>query len=172
MTGDRDYVQPVPLSPPASRGARGIEPEGRRTRRGRPRAEPAHRHLSRGGRMPAMRRSSATILLMFAATSLSVGCARDRCVTFDPQSLGAQFPPPAPPGVIFTEQGIPVSIQDFQRPGGATTVGTVRIASPTSGVGSGNVVNINNANLEFNLTSVPNTQVQFKFVDLGGYENL
>jgi hypothetical protein len=119
-----------------------------------------------------MRRSSPTILLLVAVASLSVGCTRDRCVTFDAQALGAQFPPPSPPGVVFTEQGIPVSIQDFLGPTGATTVGYLRIELPTSGVGSGKVLRANNANAEFNLTSVANTKVQFKFLDLGGYENL
>ena len=74
--------------------------------------------------------------------------------------------------VIFTANGIPVSVYDFNLTGGGTTFGqaTVDVAP----FGSGQSMRTNNINLEFDFGSigfVP-AAVKFEFLDKGGFENI
>jgi hypothetical protein len=100
------------------------------------------------------------------------------CVDFEPPLVaGTQYGQPAgqPPGtVIFTSNGIPVSIQNFNFVGGGGTFNSARIEAPPVPFGSGQSIRTNNINLEFDFTAIgfPTSQVQFEFLDLGGSENI
>ena len=101
--------------------------------------------------------------------------AREVCVGFEaPLALGTQYGTPAGQNsgdVIFTTNGIPVSVHDFSFSGGGTfNVASVDVAP----FGSGQSMRTNNINLEFdfgNIGFVPSS-VNFEFLDLGGIENI
>lgn len=100
------------------------------------------------------------------------------CVDFEPPlALGTQYGTPAgqaPGTVIFTSNGVPVSIHNFDFVGGGGTFNSARIEAAPAAFGSGQSMGINNINLEFDFSAVgfPASQVQFEFLDLGGSENI
>ena len=103
------------------------------------------------------------------------------CVDFEPPLvLGTQYGIPVPntPGdLVFTSNNIAVRVWDFAFIGGGGTfnVATIEAAltSPTS-FGTGQIMHTNNINLEFDFSSTgfKVAQVDLKYLDLGGYENL
>jgi hypothetical protein len=100
------------------------------------------------------------------------------CVDFEPPLVaGTQYGTPAgqaPGAVVFTTNGIPVSIQNFNFVGGGGGFNSAEIEAATASFGSGQIIRTNNLNLEFDFTAVgfPVSQVQFEFLDLGGSENV
>jgi hypothetical protein len=100
------------------------------------------------------------------------------CVDFEPPlAAGTQYGQPVgqPNGtVIFTTNGIPVSIHDFVFAGGGGTFNLARIEVAPQPFGSGQSIRTNNINLEFDFNGIGFTpsQVQFEFLDLGGSENI
>lgn len=99
------------------------------------------------------------------------------CVDFEPPlAAGTQFGQPVgqPVGtVIFTTNGVPVSIHDFVFIGGGGTFNSARIEIAPA-FGSGQSIRSNNINLEFDFSGIGFTpsHVQFDFLDLGGFENI
>lgn len=100
------------------------------------------------------------------------------CVTFDGLAIGAAAGGPhgdSPGDVIFTENGIPVSVHKFYHPPpdpASFDEAIVAAAFPT--FGSVNIAEIHNINLGFDLTGlafVPSS-VTFDWRDYGGHENL
>ena len=101
---------------------------------------------------------------------------REVCVTFEaPLTVGTQYGTPAGQhsgDVIFTSNGIPVSVHDFAFSGGGGTFNLAKV--DLAPFGSGQSMNTNNIDLEFDFGGigfVP-TRVQFEFLDRGGSENL
>ena len=100
------------------------------------------------------------------------------CVDFEPPlAAGTQYGTPvgqAPGTVIFTTNGIPVSIHDFNFVGSGGTFNLARIELPPAPFSSGQSIRTNNINLEFDFSAVgfPVSQVQFDFLDQGGIENI
>jgi hypothetical protein len=100
------------------------------------------------------------------------------CVDFElPLALGTQYGAPAghhPGDVIFTTNGIPVSVHDFEYGGGGGTFNVATIDTAPVPFGAGQSMNTNNINLEFDFTGLgfTPTKVSFEFLDLGGNENL
>lgn len=101
-----------------------------------------------------------------------------RCVTFETQPAGTQYGSPAghsPGDQIFVQNGIEVHVTDFRYTGGGGTfnVAHVRSSTPAFGVQS-RFLQINNLNLQVDFTGLPfvPTIVDFRFRDLGGFENL
>jgi hypothetical protein len=102
------------------------------------------------------------------------------CVTFDPFAIGSAaggMHGDSPGDVIFTENGIQVSVHKFYHPPpdppsfGEASVVAALTAPP---FGSVNIAQINNINLGFDFTGlafVPST-VTFDWRDWGGHENL
>lgn len=96
------------------------------------------------------------------------------CVDFEPPLVaGTQYGQPVG-AVIFTTNGIPVSIHNFNFAGGGGTFNIARIEAAPVPFGSGQSIRTNNVNLEFDFTSIgfPTSQVQFDFLDLGGFGNV
>lgn len=100
------------------------------------------------------------------------------CVDFEPPlAAGTQYGLPAgqPIGtVIFTTNGVPVSIHDFVFVGGGGTFNLAKIEVAPVPFGSGQSIRTNNINLEFDFSGIgfSPSQVQFEFLDLGGSENI
>ena len=100
------------------------------------------------------------------------------CVDFEPPLVaGTQYGTSAgqaPGAVVFTTNGIPVSVQNFNLGGGSGSFYIAEIEAATASFGSGQIIYTNNLNLEFDFTAVgfPVSQVQFEFLDLGGSENV
>ena len=103
---------------------------------------------------------------------------REVCVDFEsPLTLGTQYGTPAGHNsgdVVFTTNGIPVSVHDFNFAGGGGTFNVARIDVAPVPFGTGQSMRTNNINLEFdfsNIGFVPG-DVRFEFLDLGGSENI
>ena len=121
----------------------------------------------------------ATLFIMTACTPPPVISAA--CVDFEPPLVvGTDYGTPAgqtPGDIAFTASTITVRVQDFQFIAGGTTfnVATVdpAMTTPTT-FGTGQIMRLNNINLEFDFSglSFQATQVDLKYLDLGGYENL
>lgn len=96
------------------------------------------------------------------------------CVDFEPPlTVGTQYGTPAgqaPGTLIFTTNGIPVTIYDFVFAGGGGTFNLAQIDNAPVAFGTGQSIRTNNLNLEFAFNGV--RQVQFEFLDLGGIENI
>ncbi len=102
---------------------------------------------------------------------------REACVTFEPPLVvGTQYGTPAGQhngDVIFTSNGIVVSVHDFAFGGGGGTFNLARV-EPMPALNASQTLRINNINLGFDFSAigfVP-TRVQFEFLDQGGTENL
>ena len=83
-------------------------------------------------------------------------------------------PSGTPPGtVIFSEDGIPVTIGILDA-GGTPTYNYCEVVPAIFGVGTGNVMLINNVTntYEIHVTGVVTTEVSFVYLDQGGIENL
>src|SRR5205085_407 len=102
--------------------------------------------------------------------------ASQACVDFEPPlPAGAQYGPPGQSSgdVVFTTNGIPVSVYDFLTNGGPA-FSSARIEQPPTPFSSGQSIRTTNINLEFDFTSLglPRSQVQFDFLDMGGLKNI
>jgi len=129
-----------------------------------------------------------TILLKFFAISLIalvlVGCPPPQqqvcqvCVDFEPPLvIGDQYGSPSgnqSGDVIFTTNGVKVSVYDFNFVGGGGTFNVARIEIGPVSIGSGQNIRTNNINLEFDFSGIgfQTSEVQFEFLDLGGFENI
>jgi hypothetical protein len=128
--------------------------------------------------------SFSTRLLLAASFSLALASCcppfcrppKVRCVDFGPPpALLTEYGTPvgqSPGAPAFTQSGIPVFVDTFQWGGGGTTFGSARIEAASAGFGTGQVIRVNNINLEFDLAAAPGPVVTFAFLDLGGIENL
>jgi hypothetical protein len=103
---------------------------------------------------------------------------RETCVDFEPPlQAWAQYGEPvgnASGDVIFTTNGIMVSVHDFNLSGGGSTFNLARIELASALFGNGQTMRLNNINMEFDFSSlgfIP-SEVTFEFLDLGGFENL
>ena len=100
------------------------------------------------------------------------------CVDFErPLGVGTQYGAPAghkSGDVVFTTNGIPVSVHDFIFPGGGGTFNEARIDFAPVPFGSGQSIRTNNINLEFDFSGIgfAPSEVRFEFLDLGGFENI
>jgi hypothetical protein len=120
---------------------------------------------------------SIIIILVIAL----VGCPpkpQHVCVDFEPPlTFGTQYGTPAgnsPGDVVFTTNGIPVSVENFDYGGGGGTFNLAYIDTATSFFGKGQTIRTNNINLQFDFSNVgfKIAQVDLEFLDLGGSENL
>ncbi|MFV9677942.1 MAG: CARDB domain-containing protein [Methanosarcinales archaeon] len=100
------------------------------------------------------------------------------CVDFGPPpTVGTQYGSPAGnvPGdvVLLVPNGIQMSVYDFRWTGGGGTFNKARIEMPPHPFGTGQTINTNNINLEFDFTGIgfPVSKVEFQYLDLGGFEN-
>jgi hypothetical protein len=104
--------------------------------------------------------------------------SRQVCVDFEsPFTVGTQYGAPAGHNsgdVVFTTNGIPVSVHDFNFIGGGGTFNVANIDLGPAPLGSGQSMRTNNINLEFDFSSIGFTpkEVRFEFLDLGGFENI
>jgi hypothetical protein len=103
---------------------------------------------------------------------------REVCVDFEPPlTAGTQYGAPAgnhSGDVIFTSNGIPVSIHDFifQSGGGTFNAADIEVAPVPFGMGQS--MRTSSLNLEFDFSYigfVPN-EVNFEFLHTGGFENI
>jgi hypothetical protein len=100
------------------------------------------------------------------------------CVDFEPPlALGTQYGTPAgqnPGDLAFTANGIPVTVWDFNFTNGGGTFNLASIDPALAPFGRGQTIRSNNINLEFDFSGLgfPTSQVQFEFLDLGGFENI
>ena len=126
-----------------------------------------------------------TLLVSLAVVFASAlaGCsspppASPVCVDFEPPlALGTQYGAPAghaPGTVVFTSNGIPVSVYDFFFVGGGSTFNFAEIDAAPFPFSPGQSINTNNINLEFDFSglSFEATALRLSYLDLGGHENL
>ncbi len=112
------------------------------------------------------------VIILFA--TLAIG---QTCIDFQSLTLGTQFGAPSgntPGQVVFSENGIPVSVENFDFVSGGGTFNFSQVDTAFSGFGAGQTMQTNNINLFFGfsaLSFVPNL-VSFEFADLGGDENI
>lgn len=123
---------------------------------------------------PILITSLVAILIIAVA-----GCRQQQvCVNFEPPLvLGTQYGTPVgqtPGTVIFTTNGIPVSVQDFVYVNGNLTFNLASIDNAPVPFSSGQCIRTNNINLEFDFTNLgfQPSEVQLEFLDLGGNENI
>lgn len=97
------------------------------------------------------------------------------CVDFETLALGSMFGAGfnSPGDVIFSQNGIPVSVDDFSYVGGGGTFGIAEVTN-SSGIGSGQDMREGNINLVFDFTEIGmfSEMVTFDFADYGGHENI
>ncbi|HEU4455990.1 MAG TPA: hypothetical protein VFR81_23190 [Longimicrobium sp.] len=99
------------------------------------------------------------------------------CVEFNPPPVGTIFGVSAgtPPGsTIFTEAGIPVSVNPFTRPSLAVVYNDMQIdVSPPFPVGAAKRARTKELNVGFDLSALPPVSyVELEWLDQGGAENL
>lgn len=101
------------------------------------------------------------------------------CIDFEPPLVqGTKYGAPAghvSGNLVFTSKGIPVTIWDFNvTSGGASRFNFAQIATPQITFSSGQSISPNNINLEFDFSKLnfKVSQVQFKFLVQGGFENI
>lgn len=98
------------------------------------------------------------------------------CIDFEPPlTVGTQYGAPAGHNsgdVVFTTNGIPVSVHKFNFIGAGGTF-NVAFISASVPLGQGQSIRMNNINLEFDFTQIgfQVSQVTFEFLDLCGFEN-
>ncbi|MFQ5823132.1 MAG: FlgD immunoglobulin-like domain containing protein [bacterium] len=117
-----------------------------------------------------------TLILLFIIlfTTLAIG---QTCVDFQSLTFGTQYGTPSgntPGQVVFTENGIPVSVENFNFVSGGVAFNFSQVDTAFLGFGAGQTMHTNNINLLFDfstLSFVPNL-VSFEFADLGGDENI
>ncbi|MEN8224729.1 MAG: T9SS type A sorting domain-containing protein [Bacteroidota bacterium] len=98
------------------------------------------------------------------------------CVDFESLAIGTTYGNGinAPGDVIFTENDIPVTVENFEWTGGGGTFGVATVVDGIGSFGTPMAMGTNNVNLGFdfnNLAFVPN-RVYFDFTDSGGNENI
>jgi hypothetical protein len=102
---------------------------------------------------------------------------RERCVDFEvPLVVGTQYGTPAGQragDVIFTSDGIVVSVHDFMFTGGGGTFNVAQVDLAPA-LNASQTMRTNNITLGFDFGAVGflPTRVQFEFLDLGGSEDL
>lgn len=104
--------------------------------------------------------------------------AEEVCVDFElPLTLGTQYGAPAghhPGDIIFTSNGIPVSVHEFEFIRGDRFFNVATIALVPYPYGAGQSISPNNINLEFDFSGLgfTPTKVSFEFQNHGGHQNL
>jgi hypothetical protein len=118
-----------------------------------------------------------TLILIIAL----LGCPptpKHACVDFEPPLVyGTQYGVPAgnsPGDVVFTTNGVRVSVENFDYVGTGSTFNLAYIDTATSFFGKGQTIRTNNINLKFDFSNVgfKVAEVNLEFLDLGGSENL
>jgi hypothetical protein len=98
------------------------------------------------------------------------------CIDFNSIPAGTRYGTPGqtPGTVVMSQGGARVTVENFSFIGGGGTFNFARVDAATPNFGAGNVLRVNNINLDFDFTAVapPVKQVVLKFADLGGFENL
>ncbi|VAX32735.1 hypothetical protein MNBD_NITROSPIRAE02-1490, partial [hydrothermal vent metagenome] len=104
---------------------------------------------------------------------------RKACIDFGPPPpAGTLYGSPAGnvPGdvVMVAPNGIEMFVYDFRWMGGGGTFNLARVEMPPVPFGTGQTINTNNLNLEFDFSGVgfPVSRVELQYLDLGGFENL
>ncbi|NOY39406.1 MAG: hypothetical protein GXO95_04045 [Nitrospirae bacterium] len=104
---------------------------------------------------------------------------RKACIDFGPPPpAGTLYGSPAGnvPGdvVMVAPNGIEMFVYDFRWMGGGGTFNLARVEMPPVPFGTGQTINTNNLNLEFDFSGVgfPVSEVELQYLDLGGFENL
>ncbi len=125
-------------------------------------------------------------LLSVAAFVIVAGCVHwptkqkpcQVCVEFDPPlAIGTKYGAPAGNNsgdVVFTTNNIPVSVHKFDFPSGGGAFNVATVVMPPVPFGSNQTINTNNINLGFDFSNIgfTPTEVQFEFLDQGGFENI
>ncbi|MEA3476706.1 MAG: T9SS type A sorting domain-containing protein [Bacteroidota bacterium] len=97
------------------------------------------------------------------------------CVDFETLATGNMYGNGinTPGEVIFTQNGIPVAVNEFFFVAGGSTFGSAEVTTG-SGIGTGLDMRTGNINLMFDFTALGITPdiVTFDFADYGGHENL
>ncbi|MFI0606278.1 MAG: hypothetical protein ACH37Z_00100 [Anaerolineae bacterium] len=100
------------------------------------------------------------------------------CVDFEPPlAVGTRYGTPAgqaPGTLIFNSHGIDVRVRDFVFTGSGGTFGEAGIEPAPATFGMGQVMAVNNINLELDFSGLgaPVTEVALDYLDMGGFENL
>jgi hypothetical protein len=111
-----------------------------------------------------------------AAAALTAG--GPVCIDFEPPLVaGTHYGTPAgqaPGTLIFTSHGVDVRVRDFVFTAGGGTFGEAGIEAAPAIFGTGQVMAVNNINLEFDFSALgaPVTEVTLDYLDMGGFENL
>ena len=120
-----------------------------------------------------MKKIMHLIILLLLIPFIGMG---QNCVDFESLTIGEEFGNGynTQGDVIFTENGIPVTVEYFEWTGGGGTFGTCQVIDGTGSFGTGKAMWTNNVNLGFDFTGLGYTpnRVMFDFTDSGGNENI
>lgn len=123
-------------------------------------------------------KTRSSVIVLINILLLPSLCICQKLVDFESLSLAKQYGAPvgnAPGQIIFTEDGIPVAVQNFKLVEAGETFNFCQVDTAFSGLRAGNSMRINNINLKFDFfggQGFPAKSVSFEFVDLGGFENV
>jgi len=119
----------------------------------------------------------ATLIIALEGCCLCPRRIKVVCVDFEPPlAVGTQYGSPGHNSgdLAFTTKGVPISVYEFKFNGdGAFRVATIE-EQPSLQFSSGQCIRTNNINLEFDFSQLgfQTSQVDLRFLDTGGHENL
>ena len=135
-----------------------------------------------------MRVRTKTLFLVLAAALaiVAAGCIHrpigqltcQVCVEFEPPLvIGTNYGSAAGHNdgdVVFTTNNIPVSVHKFNFPAGGGAFNVATVVMPPVPFGMNQTIRTNNINMGFDFSNIGFTpsEVQFEFLDLGGFENI
>jgi hypothetical protein len=127
-----------------------------------------------------MRRSSvflAATLFTFLAHSAGAAPPQSVCLDFEALALGTTYGAPVGQSsgdLAFTSNGVPVSVFKWVSPNGNSFFNRADVVIPPVAFAAGKSIRLNNINLQFDFTALPFrvSAATFRFLDLGGSENL
>lgn len=119
---------------------------------------------------------TATLIIALEGCCLCPWRAKVVCVDFEPPlTLGTQYGGSGHNSgdLAFTTNGVPISVYEFNFNGGSA-FRVAYIEVPSLPFSSGQCIRTNNINLEFDFSQLgfQTSQVDLRFLDAGGFENL
>ena len=119
------------------------------------------------------------IFILLTVVLMPVLSIAQNIVDFESQTLGTKFGPPpystnSPGDIIFVENLIDVSVQNFYRDATTTHFGYCEIINALPDFGNGKIMSLNDISLQFDFSNIGYNDyyITFRVADFGNVENL